>query len=149
VDFGLDVVGRDNPHFGRQTAVRLRRMAEEFPSLRFHEAADDTTVDRLLCAATATVFPTRAEGCGLPLLESLWRGVPVLASDLPPLRENAADGGCQLLPLDDEASWKHALRGLVTSDAVRATLAAAARDRSLPTWKEAADLLRKTLRSTP
>lgn len=145
--FGLDVVGRVNPHFGVETAARLRRMAREFPQLEFHEAADDARVDALTRAATATVFPTRAEGCGLPLLESLWRGVPVLASDLPPLRENAAGGGCRLVTPDDEPAWQRAIHDLVTSDSLRTELARAACSRPLPTWSGAAEILRRALRA--
>lgn len=147
LSFGLDVVGRINPHFGRGTGARLRRMEQEFFGLRFHEAADDATVDRLLGAATAAAFPTRAEGCGLPLLESLWRGVPVLASDLPPLRENAAGGGCRLVTPGDEPAWLRAIHDLVTSDSLRTELARAACSRPLPTWSGAAEILRRALRA--
>lgn len=143
--FGLDVVGRVNPHFGRDTATRLRRQSREYPGLCFHEAPEDSEVDRLLGAASITVFPTQAEGCGLPLLESLWRGVPVLASDLPPLRENAAGGGCRLVAVNDSASWKHAIRELVRSASDRNELAQAACSRPLPTWREAANELRRAL----
>lgn len=145
LQFGLDVVGRVNPHFGRGTAERLRRMQREFSDLRFHEDADDVQVDRLLATTSVTVFPTRAEGCGLPLLESLWQGVPVLASDLPPLRENAADGGCRLVAVNDAKAWKQALRELVDSSTERSELAAAACRRKLPSWREAADELRRAL----
>ena len=143
--FGLDVVGRVNPHFGRDMATRLRHMQREFSALRFHENADDAAVDRLLATASVTVFPTQAEGCGLPLLESLWRGVPVLASDLPALRENASGGGCQLVTTGDATGWKAAVRALVGSTTDRQALAEAACSRALPTWREAADALRRGL----
>jgi glycosyltransferase involved in cell wall biosynthesis len=142
LNFGLDVVGRVNPHFGVETAARLRRMAREYPQLRFHEAATDTEVDALMKAATATIFPTQAEGCGLPLLESLWRGVPVLASDLPPLRENAAAGGCRLVPPNDANLWREAILEWVTNGSARTELARAACSRSMPTWRGAAEILR-------
>ncbi|MFT3876818.1 MAG: glycosyltransferase family 1 protein [Propioniciclava sp.] len=48
-------------------------------------------VDRLYARATALVFPTRFEGFGLPVLEAMSAGCPVLCSDLPVLREVGAD----------------------------------------------------------
>jgi glycosyltransferase involved in cell wall biosynthesis len=52
---------------------------------------DDDELDRLYATATAFVFPSRFEGFGLPLLEAMARGCPVIASDLPVLREVAGD----------------------------------------------------------
>lgn len=42
-------------------------------------------------AASAFVFPTKHEGFGIPILESLACGLPTIASDIPVLREIAAD----------------------------------------------------------
>ena len=42
-------------------------------------------------AASAFVFPTKHEGFGIPILESLACGLPTIASDLPVLREVAGD----------------------------------------------------------
>lgn len=41
----------------------------------------------LMCRAAALVFPSCYEGFGLPPLEALAAGVPVIASDIPPVRE--------------------------------------------------------------
>jgi len=43
--------------------------------------------------ARAQLFPTRYEGFGLPALEGLASGTPVVASDLPPVREIVGDAG--------------------------------------------------------
>src|SRR6185295_10057816 len=109
--------GRVNPHFGEPVLARLKELRRRFPGLRYHENANDAEVAELYASARASVFPTIAEGCGLPLLESLWMGVPCVCSDLPSLRENAAGGGCVLLPLNDRAAWKQALRSVVTDGA--------------------------------
>jgi glycosyltransferase involved in cell wall biosynthesis len=143
--FDLDIVGRVNPHFGRPIAARLRALGREFPGLHHHRAADDAALRRLYGAARATVFPTRAEGCGLPLLESLWRGVPCVCSDLPVLRENSAGGGCLTAAVGDRAGWKSALRTILTDDALQRRLAAEAAARPLPTWADAARRLREAL----
>ncbi len=136
-DFDLHVVGRVNPHFGKPIERELRRMKRDFPRLHYHAAIGDEALAGLYTGAKATVFPTIAEGCGLPLLESLWRGVPCVASDLPSLRENAVGGGCVLPPVNDHAAWVAAL-GRVLADDERKMLAAEVASRPLPCWSDTA-----------
>jgi len=143
--FELRLVGRVNPHFGAPVVARIRALRQRFPSLHHQSGADDAAVARLYAGARATAFPTLAEGCGLPLLESLWRGVPCVGSDLPALRENAAGGGCLLVGVDDQTAWREALRQILTDDLLLARLVEEARTRALPTWAEAARTVRVAL----
>lgn len=143
--FELHLVGRVNPHFGRPLAARIKALRRRHGGLHHHGAADDAALAGLFARARATVFPTLAEGCGLPLIESLWHGVPCVASDLPVLRENAAGGGCVLVAPNDPAAWQAALRRVLTDDGVRAALVREATTRPLPTWREAAAMLRTGL----
>ena len=145
LEFELHVVGRVNPHFGKPLVARLKSLGKKFRGLRFHAAASDTAVARLYANARASVFPTIAEGCGLPLLESLWMGVPCVCSDLPVLRENADGGGCVPVALNDRAAWCDALKKILTDDALHARLTREATTRALPTWSEAAAQLRRGL----
>ncbi len=46
---------------------------------------------KLIASATAFVFPTKFEGFGIPLLEAMACGVPIVCSDLPVLKEVAED----------------------------------------------------------
>jgi glycosyltransferase involved in cell wall biosynthesis len=142
LEFTLYLVGRVNPHFGSPLCDRIKRLQRTQRGLRHHAKADDATLARLYAQARASVFPTRAEGCGLPLLESLWLGVPCVCSDLPVLRENADGGGCVPVGLDDSAAWREALRRILTDEAWAAELATAAAMRPLPTWKETAEAVR-------
>jgi glycosyltransferase involved in cell wall biosynthesis len=139
--FELHLVGRVNPHFGAPILARIKATQRKFRGLRFHAAASDAEVAELYASALATVFPTIAEGCGLPLLESLWMGVPCVCSDLPVLRENADGGGCVPVELNDRAAWKDALRRVATDDAYLARLSNDVAARSLPTWADAAQTL--------
>jgi glycosyltransferase involved in cell wall biosynthesis len=146
MDFELHLVGRVNPHFGRPVVARLRELQRTArPRLFFHEAADDATVAQLFASAHATLFPTLAEGCGLPLLESLWRGVPCVCSDLPVLRENADAGGCVPVALGDAGAWQDAIRRLLVDADHYQSLQRAATTRPLPTWAEAGTAIRTAL----
>lgn len=144
-EFELHVAGRVNPHFGPPLVRRMKKLAAAEQWFHFHLAPEDRAVQALFRAAHATLFPTIAEGCGLPLLESLWQGVPCLASDLPALRENAGSGGCQLVAPHDPAAWRAALERILTDHAFHARLAQEAATRPLPTWSETADILRRAL----
>lgn len=141
--FELRVLGRVNAHFGAPIAVRLKTLSKKNPQLRHIEGASDAELASSYAAARATVFPTIAEGCGLPLLESLWAGVPCVGSDLPALLENAQGGGCVSVPVGDRAAWKDALRRVLTDDALVTRLAEEARTRELPTWAGTAAALRE------
>lgn len=59
----------------------LRRRLVEFPS------ASDWEIRNLYRHARVFVFPSLIEGFGIPPLEALWRGVPVVCSDIPVVRE--------------------------------------------------------------
>lgn len=144
--FELHLVGRVNPHFGAPIVARVKDLARRFPgAVTWHEAVADDALNELYATARMTVFPTIAEGCGLPLLESLWMGVPCLCSDLPVLRENADAGGCLVAAANDPGAWTSALRQVLTSDALVDQLSAAAARRPLPTWAEAARILATAL----
>lgn len=67
-------------------------------------ALDDSRLAEVLASARALLFPSHAEGYGIPLAEALAVGVPVIAGDLPVFRE-IGQGVPDLLPLDDEDAW--------------------------------------------
>ena len=68
----------------------------------------DAQLSEYLATATALLFPSLAEGYGLPLVEALTTGTPVIASDLPVFREIGQGVPDFLDPLDDSA-WEQAI----------------------------------------
>jgi glycosyltransferase involved in cell wall biosynthesis len=141
LEFELHLAGRVNPHFGPPIVARIKELRRRYPGLHYHETPDDAALAALYAAARASVFPTLAEGCGLPLLESLWMGVPCVCSDLPVLRENADGGGCLAAAPNDLAAWREALREVLTDAALAVRLQNEATTRALPTWRETAETL--------
>ena len=71
-------------------------------------ALSDDNIARLLASARALLFPSFAEGYGLPLVEALDAGVPVIASNLDVFRE-IGQGVPELLPPDDVDGWAAAI----------------------------------------
>jgi glycosyltransferase involved in cell wall biosynthesis len=146
LDFELHLVGRVNPHFGGPILSRLKTLRRQHGSkLQHHESTTDTALTKLYANTQVTALPTIAEGCGLPLLESLWMGVPVICSDIAAIQENAREGGCVVVPVSNHAAWKAALHRILTDETARHALVAAAQSRPLPTWSAAAETLRRAL----
>ena len=65
---------------------------------------DDNEIEYLYQNALALAFPTYNEGFGLPMVEALERGTPVLASDIPVLREVGGEY-CEYFSLEDEKEF--------------------------------------------
>jgi glycosyltransferase involved in cell wall biosynthesis len=139
MEFTVHLVGRVNPHFGRPVERRVRALALRHPQLRYHGPLADDAVNALAEQCVAGVFPSRAEGNGLPVIEALWSGLPCVCSDIPALLEHATGGGCLTLPGDDAAAWTAGLRRVLTDDRLVGELARGALNRPLPTWHDSAE----------
>lgn len=69
----------------------------------------------LYAAARVFLYPSQYEGFGLPPLEAMACGTPVIVSNASSLPEVVGDAGI-LLDADDAASWSDALEKLLTDD---------------------------------
>ncbi|MCY7370463.1 MAG: glycosyltransferase family 4 protein [Polaromonas sp.] len=83
----------------------------------------------VLAGATALVYPSIYEGFGLPPLEAMACGVPVITSNVSSIPEVVGDTGVLLDPQDVDG-FTRAMELLITSPDVRATMAARALERS-------------------
>ena len=63
----------------------------------------DEQIVRLFAGAKVFVFPSYAEGFGLPPLEAMASGVPVVCSDIPVFREVYGDAVCYVDPKDSNS----------------------------------------------
>jgi glycosyltransferase involved in cell wall biosynthesis len=74
-------------------------------------------------------FPSRHEGFGLPPLEAMSQGTPVVASDLPATREVLGDAAV-LVPAGQPRRWAEVIDELLADEGWRRRLAAAGRARA-------------------
>ncbi len=84
---------------------------------------DPDTRDRLLAGASVFAYPSRYEGFGLPPLEAMAAGVPVVATTAGALPEVVGDGA-ELVPVGDVPALAGALARLVSDEAARRALVA-------------------------
>jgi glycosyltransferase involved in cell wall biosynthesis len=113
----------------------------ELRQLRYFKA-----VAELLNAAYALVFPSLWEGFGLPAVEAMSCGVPVLASRRGSLPEVVADAGLYFEP-DDPSAIAACVVRLLRDPALRTQLAATARRRAADfSWERAAELAEDSFR---
>jgi glycosyltransferase involved in cell wall biosynthesis len=109
---------------GTDLAMIARRTGLASDRLRLLGALDDSELAAVLHRATAVAVPSLAEGFGLPLLEAMAAGVPVVHSDAPALVEVAGGAGLTARR-GDPHSWALALRAVLTDRSRRRALVAA------------------------
>lgn len=83
---------------------------------------DEADLPNLYSGAALFAFPSLYEGFGLPALEAMAAGTPVVASAVSSLPEVVGDAAAMVDPLSVE-SIAEGLRGLMTSESRRAELA--------------------------
>lgn len=106
--------------------------------VRFLGRVDDGRLAALYRGAAAVAVPSRAEGFGMPALEAMALGIPVVASDLDAVRE-VTGGAAWLVAPEDEGSLAEALEAALLGAADVQAHAAAGRERAARfSWSECA-----------
>ena len=100
---------------------------------------EESHLEQLVAGAVAVAYPSLAEGFGLPVLEAMAAGRPVLTSDLDPLRSLAGEAALLVDPTD-ELALAGALRAIVEDQPLRERLerAGPARARAFG-WNDCAE----------
>ena len=90
---------------------------------------EEVELRSVYAGADLFAFPSRHEGFGLPVLEAMAQGTPVVCGDIPALRE-VSGGAARLVPPGDVDAWEAALRELLVDRAGRTALEDAGRLRA-------------------
>jgi glycosyltransferase involved in cell wall biosynthesis len=98
---------------------------------------DDAVLRRVVAGAAALVFPTRYEGFGLPPLEALATGTPVVSSDLPVLRE-VTGPHARYVPVGDADALADAIGEVLASPPTTAQREAGRAHAAQWTWQRCA-----------
>jgi glycosyltransferase involved in cell wall biosynthesis len=106
----------------------------------------DEALGRLYSACDAFLFPSTGEGFGLPVLEAMQCGAPVICSNSSSLPEVAGDAAVLIDP-KDEVALAEAIVGILSSAAHRRELASLSiRQASRFSWKSSAEKVTQAYR---
>ena len=134
----------------RATSALIAAFIERSPSIKpnvtFTNQIPDSELIELLNGAAALVFPSLWEGFGLPAVEAMACGVPVLASDRGSLPEVVGEAGVLFDP-EQPGSIADCIVRFLGDQGLRRRLALSAPVRArLFTWERAAQLAEASFR---
>lgn len=125
--------------------ARLVALAPE-SSLIVHDGTSESEYRQLLLSARALVTASRDEGFGLPLVEAMVLGTPIVVSDIPIFREIGGDAALYA-PADQPGAFAAAVRRLEDPGEWRARSAASVAQAALFDWSRSAAALLELLES--
>jgi glycosyltransferase involved in cell wall biosynthesis len=114
---------------------QLDQLGELDGHIREFGTCDDEELAGWILGARALLMPSFAEGFGLPVIEALRIGTPVIASNLPVYREIAGDIPSYLDPADG-GNWEHLIRSFIGESVERERQLARMKDYRAPNWDE-------------
>jgi glycosyltransferase involved in cell wall biosynthesis len=136
VPLRLTIVGGDisiDPSLAKRVQARVRAD----PRVTWERKADDARVKALYERCDFTVYPSVEEGFGVPILESLWHGKPVVCADFGAMREVAErGGGCLMTDVRHTPALTRAIAALAGDAELRQRLSDEARGRTFRTWED-------------
>jgi glycosyltransferase involved in cell wall biosynthesis len=98
----FDLIAFGSHPFTRQEGASINALGLTSLQVR-HLSGDDTALGHLYANATALVYPSLYEGFGIPPLEAMGSGCPVLCSDTSSIPEIVGDGGLYFDPRSIDA----------------------------------------------
>jgi glycosyltransferase involved in cell wall biosynthesis len=135
----LIIVGVSGPVF------REVNLSREFERVSFLGYVTDETLAGLYANATVFVLPSQDEGFGLPALEAMASGTPVIASDGGALPEVVGEAGL-IFCLSNPAGLSQALRECLSNARLRSDLSEKGLSRAKQfSWQTTAELVWKNL----
>lgn len=115
---------------------RVNTLVERGRDVKTLASVADDDIDAFYRRARVSVFPSLNEGFGLPIVESLVRGTPVITSDFGSMKEVGAAGGTLFVNPRDDDEIVAALESILTDDVLCRDLGHAAMATPARSWDE-------------
>lgn len=136
-----------SPCFGFEEIDRVIKEQKIEERVRLLGFVSETDLPSLYHGARAFVFSSMAEGFGLPVLQAMATGTPIVTSDISALREVAGESAVFVDPKDQQR-WTTALDSITRDESLRADLRAKGIARAAEfSWKKTAQLTWEAIRN--
>jgi glycosyltransferase involved in cell wall biosynthesis len=129
----------------KQKRNDLTALGAQEGSVIFHNGVSEQKYHELLSQATALVSASRDEGFGIPLVEAMERGIPVVCSDIDIFKEICGPAGIYFDP-NDEEGFADSIKQLTDEDAWRRYSQLGLVQSQNFTWEKSAAVLLGVLR---
>jgi glycosyltransferase involved in cell wall biosynthesis len=140
----LVLVGDRDPRMKDHVGERIRQLGLSDRVLELEQVAD-RFMGALYAGAEAFLFPSFVEGYGIPPLEAMAAGTPVVASAIPALVEACRDGAMYASPFDPD-TWVDAVKYILSfPDAARDLVERGSAVAKEATWERGSIPLYQTL----
>lgn len=132
----LKLVLVGNRYAGAEDLVSMvEAAAASSKDIEWRGIVSDEELWGLYSQSVFTVYPSEIEGFGLPIVESLWHGIPCICHREGVMAEIAKGGGCLTADVCSIESLADSFRELDTNKELRSLLSKQARERELKTWE--------------
>ena len=136
LQFSLRLIGcKAYPDYAWRVATRLQWLRLKGRPVAWSRHVGDAELHEAYRDCSFTVFPSLMEGFGLPIVESLWHGRPVVCGGNGALGEIAAAGGCAVGDMENVDSLAHEIRRLLIDPGHYEMLHLQARVRTYRDWR--------------
>ncbi len=120
-EYQLILVGSKEFAHGKYSEILANKHSLESHSIIAPGYLDHESLNALYCGAEALVFPSLYEGFGIPILEAMASGCPVITSDRTSTPEVAGHAGMLVYPYDT-AMIADAMKCIASDSALRGNL---------------------------
>ena len=142
----LTMVGGDES-FDKELPHKIKQLIGNSASVIWIKNASDDVLRDQYEKAEFTVFPSTEEGFGLPIVESLWFGIPCICSQSGQMAELASHGGCEMIDVLDVKAMSNAILNLANNFERLTQLKQQIFDRHFKTWEDYAAEVSASIRS--
>jgi len=137
VELRLRLVGcKSYPAWTGRVLSRIKSLEDAGRDIRWSAHVSDEELHNAYRNCSFTVFPSLSEGFGLPILESLWHGRPVVCGNSGAIAEVAEGGGCETGDMSDLGHLARSMRKLLTDADFHARKVGEIEGRSFRSWDD-------------
>jgi len=142
LSFQLVLIGLASPETSGPTLKQLQILQDKGRPIKWLGPSSEQELRLQYATSHFTVYPSLAEGFGLPVLESLKHGKPCICSSQGAIGEISNQGGCLTVEQPSPDALADAIQTLLNKPDIQSRLCEEAMGRSFRTWSDyAKDIL--------